>query len=264
MRRDAVALKGVTLATYLDGEGEKPWIVLSNSLGATHAMWDQQMPLLARRYRVLRYDTRGHGASSVPAAPYCIEDLAGDVLGLMDHYGVARADFMGLSLGGTTGLGLGLDHPDRIGRIVCCDAPSETTPADIERWDRRIATIRTDGIAPLTDEIMARWCTQAFRDAHPDILANSVAMLLATSEPGYIGCAEALKDIHYFPRLGDLTVPVFYIAGRQDSGFYENTLLMAEKTPGGRLKIVDPGAHLPNVENPEAFNRILADWLDIR
>ncbi|HEV7873673.1 MAG TPA: alpha/beta fold hydrolase, partial [Enterovirga sp.] len=120
-----VEIAGGRLFTRVDGEDVRPWLVLSNSLAADHTMWDPQIPLLTKRYRVLRYDTRGHGRSDAPPAPYSFDDLVGDVRAVMDHYRVERAAYMGLSLGGMTGLGLALAHPDRLSALVCCDARAD-------------------------------------------------------------------------------------------------------------------------------------------
>lgn len=165
--------------------------------------------------------------------------------------------------GGTTALGVGMDHGDRMGRIICCDANSRTTDADVERWDRRIAQVLAAGVTSLTDEIMGRWYTDGFRSSHPDVVARSAAMLAQVSAQGYVGCAEALKAVPYFDRLPTMGVPVLYIVGRQDGVAPETMAAMAARTPGSTIEVIDPGAHFPNVENPRAFNQVIADWLGI-
>ena len=122
---DRVNAGGTTLAVRIDGDEGSPWLILSNSLGATHAMWDPQIEALSAKYRVLRYDTRGHGESDTPEGPYGFADLEGDVIGLMDHYGIDKAAFMGLSMGGMTGLGLAINHPDRVSKVICADGRAD-------------------------------------------------------------------------------------------------------------------------------------------
>ena len=123
-----VSVGGVDIATYVNGEQGRPWIVVSNSLAANSSSWDHQLSLLTKTFRVLRYDTRGHGRSSALEGPYTFAHLTGDVLALMDHYEIEKANFLGLSMGGMTGLGLAIDHPSRVTRLICCDARSDALP----------------------------------------------------------------------------------------------------------------------------------------
>jgi 3-oxoadipate enol-lactonase len=255
-----VSLPSVEIATYLDGEEGRPWIVLSNSLGATHAMWEPQLELLTANYRVLRYDTRGHGRSSAPPAPYSLGDLVGDVIGILDHHRIDSADMLGLSLGGTTMMRLAIAHPERVRKQVICDASADTEPADIDRWDRRIAQVMSDGTSSLGDELLGRWYTQAFRDAHPDIMAWSLEMLGRVSATGYAGCAAALKDIHLLQGLPSLQAQTLYISGAQDGHTPAKMADMAEITPNAQFMAIDPGAHFPNVESAVLFNHILLEF----
>ncbi len=185
---------GFRLAAYIDGQGEgAPWIILSNSLGAAAMMWEPQLELLGKRYRILRYDTRGHGASDAPTGPYSFEDLVGDVIALADHFGIARASYMGLSLGGMTGLGLAIHHAGRFERVVCCDARADNPPAFVQSWDDRGAAIDKGGLAAILGMTMERWFVESWRQAHPEALHRFEDAFLATSPTGYRGCAEALK-----------------------------------------------------------------------
>ena len=170
-----VSLSGVDIATYVDGEPGRPWIVLSNSLAADSSSWEHQLSLLTQNFRVLRYDTRGHGRSSVPEGPYTFEHLTGDVLGLMDHYGIEKADFLGLSMGGMTGLGLAIDHPSRVTRLICCDARSDAPPPFVDNWTARIASVESAGnMAPVAAFNKERWFTPAFIASHPQVIDKTI------------------------------------------------------------------------------------------
>mgnify|MGYP000648664908 CR=1 FL=1 len=147
----------IALNTRVDGPRDRPWLVLSNSLGADLSMWDPQIPLLTKRYRVLRYDTRGHGQSDVPPGPYSLDDLVRDVRELFLAFGIQRASFMGLSMGGMTGLGLATLHPERIERVICADARADAPKEFKAMWDKRIATIEHGGLEAIVDGIMAMW-----------------------------------------------------------------------------------------------------------
>ena len=257
-----VEIPGGSLFTRVDGAGQKPWLVLSNSLAADHTMWDGEVPLLTERYRVIRYDTRGHGRSEAPPAPYSFDDLIGDVLAVMDHHGATTASYMGLSLGGMTGLGLALRHPERIERLVCCAARADNPEPFVKSWDDRIAVVSEKGMDGLVAGTIERWLTPAFRAAHPEEEAKLAAQIRATSPEGYRGCAAALKTLDYLKDLGRLTVPTLYVAGAEDSAApFPAMQAMADATPGGRLAIVPEAAHIANVNNPAAFAQALKGFL---
>jgi 3-oxoadipate enol-lactonase len=262
-RTQIVSVGGVDLATRIDGEAGRPWIVLSNSLAGRYEAWDLQIPLLTQTHQVLRYDTRGHGRSASPPGPYTFKDLTGDMLGLMDRFGIGHADLLGLSMGGMTALGLAIEHPDRIGRVICCDGRADAVPPFVASWDARIAAIREAGgmlgIVPFTIE---RWFTPKFRDSHPEVVQATIDMILTTKPDGYIACAAALKQLDYKPLLGTIKARVLYICGAQDQAAPPAVMRdMAALTPRAAYAEVDPGAHVCNVENPEGFNRILESWL---
>lgn len=259
-----VKANGVDLMTQVDGSADGPWVVLSNSLAATRGMWDPQIGLLTAKYRVLRYDTRGHGGSAAPPAPYSFDDLVGDVIGLLDHFGIEQCSFMGLSLGGMTGLGLALEHPGRIERLVCCDARADNPPPFVQSWIDRIAIVREKGTSALVNGSLERWFNDDFRDRSPDVVASAGAMIAGTSDEGYIGCAEALSGLDYLRRLPTMTVPTLYVVGKQDMGAPADVMAaMAEATPGGLFAEIDPAAHIANWENPTQFNAAIAPFLGL-
>lgn len=262
-----VQVPGAKLFTRIDGaeRGEAPWLVLSNSLAADHTMWDPQVPLLTSRYRVLRYDTRGHGRSDAPAGPYSFAMLVDDVIRIMDHHGVGKATFMGLSLGGMTGLGLAIEHGGRIDKLVCCDARADAPEPYVKAWDERLAVIDKEGLRGILQATVERWLVPSFRAAHPEVVAKIERMILETPVTGYKGCAEALKRLDYLKDLGAIAVPTLFVVGAEDMGAPPEVMRrMAEAVPGAKLVIIPDAAHLPNLDNTLAFNEAIAGFLALR
>ncbi len=258
------SIKGTEFFVQIDGPEAAPWIICSNSLGATHHMWMPQMALLSRHFRVLRYDTRGHGQSAAPRAPYQLADLVGDVIGLMDHQGIETADFIGLSLGGMTGLGLALHHADRIGRLICCDARADAPPPFAKMWDARIADVDAKGVSALWPGTLERWLTPACQTRDPEMVDRLKADFEMTSADGYKGCAAAIRELDYFRHLGAISLPVLYIVGDQDSGASPETMhAMADATPGAGIEEIPNAAHIANIDNSDAFNAAVAGFLQL-
>jgi len=248
----------------VDGPEGAPWIVLSNSLGANLTMWDGQVDLLTRKYRVLRYDTRGHGLSETVATPFGFPDLVADMVAVMDACGAGRADVLGLSLGGMTGLGLALTHPDRLGKLVCADARAVATEPVRQMWDARIAAVGDGGLAAILEGTLASWFTADWRADNAGIEQRIRDMILATDPVGYLGCCHALKELDYLRRLGEIRAPVLYIVGSEDKGAPPAEMReMADATPGARFVEIPGAGHLANVNAPAPFNTALIDFLDI-
>jgi len=261
MTRFTVDAGGVALSAQVDGAAGKPWLLLSNSLAADLSMWDDQIATLTVTHRVLRYDTRGHGASAAPAGPYSFDELVADMVAVLDHVGADKADVMGLSLGGMTALGLGLAEPGRVRRMVVCDARADAPPPFVQSWADRIAAIRAGGMAAVVDGTLARWFTPG---VEPSVLARARAMILGTSPTGYEGCAGALKRLDYLRHLGRMAVPLRYVVGAEDLGAPPAVMrAMAEATPGASFVEIPGTAHLPNMENPAAFAAALVDFLEV-
>ena len=264
MNSKVALASGLTLNTAIDGDVDKPWIVLSNSLGADLSMWDPQIDLLTTKYRVLRYDTRGHGGRDTPEGPYAFPDLVGDVIALMDAQGIETAAFMGLSMGGMTGLGLALEHPDRVSRVVCADGRADAPEAFRAMWDQRMAAVNENGLAGIVDGTLATWFTETWRDANPGALAAVRDMVLANDPSGYISCCKALKELDYLRHLGAITSPVLYVGGSDDKGAAPEVMrAMAAATPGGKFHEVSDAAHVANINQPEAFNKAISEFLGL-
>ena len=208
-----VDVGGFALHTRVDGPDRAPWIVLSNSLGSNLSMWDDQIDLLTRKYRVLRYDHRGHGQSDVPEGPYTWEGLTADVVALMDALGIEQADYMGLSMGLMTGMGLGIHHGDRFGNLVLCDGRADAPPAFQEMWDTRIATIEAGGIEAIADATLGMWLNPDWRAANPERTAQIRAMVVATPIEGYLACCRCIKTLDYLREAGKIANRTLCITG---------------------------------------------------
>lgn len=259
-----VLLGGLGLNCQIDGPDGADWIVLSNSLGSDLSMWDDQIAFLTGRYRVLRYDTRGHGGSDAPPGPYRFAHLTADVLGLLDHFGIETAAFMGLSMGGMTGLGLAIDHPDRVHRLVCADGRADAPEAFRAMWDDRISKVETGGLSAIVDGTLASWLTDDWRAANPDRLSRLREMVLNNDPAGYVACCHAIKELDYLRRLGDVTIPLLYVGGRQDLGAAPEVMqAMADATPGGRYVAIENAAHVANINAVAPFNAAIDDFLGI-
>lgn len=259
---ETVSVNGVSLAARIDGDEGKPWLVLSNSLACTLESWRRQLPVLLKTHRVLRYDTRAHGRSSAPPAPYNMAAFVTDLVGLMDHFGIERADLVGLSLGGMTGIGLAIHHPERLNRLVACAARSDAVPPFIESWNTRIAAVKAaGGMRGVADFTLERWFTDDFRAAHPEVVEEARGMILSCDKDGYIACAEALKGLDYKGSLGAIRARVLYVAGSADGGAPPAALKeMAALTPGADYVEI-AAAHIIPMENPDAYNAAVSGWL---
>ena len=241
----------------LEGPEGAPVVMFSNSLGTTLEMWDDQAAALSDRYRVLRFDTRGHGRSPVPPGPYTVDDLADDALELLDHLGIERVAFCGLSLGGAIGMTLALNAPERVERLILCSTALEFGPP--EGWHDRAATVRSEGMAAIAPAGMERWFTPA---APSEVVARFDAMLRSQPVDGYAACCEALAALDLRGQLGGVRVPALTIAGDDDPVTPPAKLEAIRAEITGARDAVIPGArHLTNAEHPRFFTHVLTGFL---
>ena len=255
--RNMATAAPIDLHYRVDGPSGAPVLVLSHALGLSMAMWDPQLDSLARTFRVIRYDHRGHGGSPVPAGPYRIEDLGRDLIQLLDRLAIGRMSFCGLSLGGMVGLWLAANAPERVDRlIVCCTAARMPRPED---YAERANVVRAQGMGAIGDTVIGRWFTQAFQGRRPDAVAGIKSILLATPPEGYAATCEALAVMDLRNDLARTTASTLVIAGAEDQSTPpERGQEIAGRIRGARFVIIPGAAHLANVEQPEAVtNRIL-------
>ena len=253
-------MSGVEVDYTEDGPAGAPVVVLSNSLGTDRSMWDPQVPALAERYRVITYDTRGHGRSPVPSGPYAIDDLADDLLLLLDRVGAERAHVVGLSLGGMTAMRLAAREPARVNRLVLmCTA----TRLDAAVYGERAQLVRKEGTGSVSAAVVGRWVTPGFAAGHPQVVADLEAMVAGTPDEGYAGCCEALAAMDLRADLARIAAPTLVIAGGEDQATPPERLReIADGISGARMITVSPAAHLANVEQPLAVTGELLGHLD--
>ncbi len=237
-----------------------PWLVLSNSLGADVSMWAPNVEAFAQHYRVLRYDTRGHGHSDAPAGPYTIDQLIGDVIGLMDHLKIKRAHYCGLSMGGLTGIGLAARHPQRFARVVLSNTAALIGSDAV--WTPRAAKAREPGGMPaLTDAMIARWFTAPFIEREALEMSTIRDVFRHTSGEGYASNCEAIRDADLRGEAKTIGLPVLVIAGTHDlSTMVEQSRKLAGYIPSARYVKLD-AAHLSNIEKRDDYTRAVLDFL---
>ena len=251
----------IKLHYLLEGPEDAPMLVMANSLGTTLSMWDDQAPALRERFRLLRYDHRGHGGSPVPSGPYKIDDLGRDILTLLDGLEIERFSFLGLSIGGMAGMWLASEAPERVERLVLCCTSAQIGPP--EQWETRARTVREDGIGEISDAALERWFTSAFRSERPEVVEWAGRMLLGTPAEGYAGCCEAIRDMDLRSRLGAIRAPTLVIAGADDPATPpDHGEIIRDSIPDSRLVVIEHAAHLANVEQPEEITRAVLDHLE--
>lgn len=245
----------------VDGPAEGPAVVLSNSIGSDLHMWEPQVkPLVDNGFRVIRYDTRGHGRSPVPPSPYRIDDLGGDVIALLDRLEVPSAHFVGLSLGGMTGIWLARHEPRRIRSLAAIFTSAR--PGDQRKWAERIEQVRAQGMAVIADGSIGRWFTEAWIAANPGPAKKLREMTAATPAEGYIGCCEVLATLNLVPDLARITAPTLVISGAQDKSLPpDHGKLIADNITGARFELVTHAAHLGSYEQAGRVNDLLIEHL---
>lgn len=242
---------GCQLNVEVEGPENAPALMLSNSLGTTLHMWDDQVEPFTRHFRLVRYDRRGHGRSGVPKGPYTIDLLGRDALAVMDGLGLEKVHWCGLSLGGMVGMWLGANAPARLARLILSNTTSYMAGGGL--WEERIRTALERGMAALADGILERWFTKDFRERNPAAIARMREMVLATPPVGYAACCEAIRDMDQRESIRRVAARTLIIAGRHDPATtVEAAEFMRGRIPGAALTVLD-AAHISNVEQPHAY-----------
>ena len=249
------------LKHYEQGPTEAPVVMLSPSLGTTLAMWDTLAEKLAGRYRVIRFDTRGHGASPGPAGPYTVSELASDVIALADSLDVDRFAFVGLSLGGAIGQTLAIEYPERLTALVlCCTGPSFGDP---QTWRDRAAQVRADGMGFLVEPTKDRWFTPGFRATNPQDVDLMIDMIANSLPEGYAACCDALAAYDVTEQLGEISAPTRVIAGDQDPvSPPEVAQVLVDRIPHADLVVLDDASHIANIAQPDKFEAAVLEHLE--
>jgi 3-oxoadipate enol-lactonase len=256
-----ISVGDIELHVRIDGT-DGPWVILSHALGADHTLWDATAAHLAGRYRVLRYDIRGHGKSDAPVGAYTMIRLADDVAALMDAVQAPQAHFVGLSLGGMIGQTLGVRHAERLLSLTLADTTRRTPMEAHPMWHERIGHAEAHGMAGVADGALQRWLTAPWRASHPEQVARIRQMLLDTPVHGYVGACLAIVEYDLDQAISRIHCPTLVVVGEKDQGTpVAEAEAIARAIPGARLEIVPDAAHLPHIEQAERFQTILDTFL---
>lgn len=242
------------------GPADAPVLMLSSSLGTTKHMWDPQMEAFAGRYRIVRYDRRGHGRSGIPKGPYNMEMLGRDAIAVMDGLGLKKINWLGLSMGGMEGMWLGANASDRIEKLILSN--TSTYYADKTPWNTRIENVTKGGsVAAIADTVINAWLTQNFQKNNPAETARMKEMMIATPVEGYLACCAAVRDMDHREIIKSITAPTLIIAGSKDMATnVEAAEFIRDRIKGSKLAIVD-AAHIANVEQPDAYAKEVLAFL---
>jgi 3-oxoadipate enol-lactonase len=253
---------GISVHFTLNGPAGAPVVTLSHSLATNLAMWEPQVAALASKFRVLRYDTRGHGGTDAPAGVYSLDQLAEDARALLGELGIERTHFVGLSMGGMIGQTLALKHPEMFRSLVLCDTSSRVPPEARPTWDERIRAAEGQGMEPLVEPTIGRWFTPSFIAGRPDVVEPIRAMIRRTPPQGFAGCGHAIKMLDLTDQLHRIGIPTQVVVGEDDPGTpVAASRAIHERIRGSELVILPSAAHLSNIEQPEAFTHAVLAFL---
>ena len=253
---------GLAQCVATAGPADAPAVVLAHSLACTHEMWHPQFEALQKDYRVVAYDLRGHGATSVPQGPYSMTHLVEDVLALAEALSLDRFHFVGLSIGGMIGQLLALTAPEKLISLTLCATTSRIPPEGRAAFEERIAIAEKEGMAALVEPTLARWFTAPYRAESPPELEAVGRQILETPVGGYVGCCRAIQQLDLTDRLDAIAAPTQILAGRDDPGMPVSVMeTIRDRIPGARMTVIDQAAHLLNVEQAAATSALLRDFL---
>ena len=254
-----IDLKDLRMHYQWDGPANAATLALSNSLGTNLSLWEPQLPVFGTDFRVLRYDSRGHGQTSATPGEYSIELLARDVLHLLDALKLDRVHFCGLSIGGMTGMWLAANAPERLNKLILCNTAPKIGNAD--GWNARIKTVRGGGTKAVAQSVVERWFTFDFRAKNPDVVARTRTMIESTSTDGYAGSCAAVRDFDFWSKVGDIKTPTLVLAGTHDAAVPPaDAQKLAHAISGARYTELS-AAHISNIEDAVRFTAEVSAFL---
>ncbi|MGE5095503.1 MAG: 3-oxoadipate enol-lactonase [Betaproteobacteria bacterium] len=257
-------MKPVSISCHVSGSGG-PAVVLAHAIGCDHRMWDDLEKRLAPSFHVINIDARGHGSSPVPPRPYSLGALAEDVRALLDRLGVAKAHWVGLSMGGMVGQAFALAHPGRLERLVIANSTASYGVEGHTLWHNRIKLVEEGGLAAIRDMVAQRYFSDAFRREHADVVSKVMARFMETPVEGYLGCCDAIRELDFSSHLKSIHAPTLVIAGSEDAGTpVAMSQAIAKGIPGAKLEVIQGAAHLSAVEKPGEFAELVNDFIAAR
>jgi 3-oxoadipate enol-lactonase len=251
---------GIQIHYTIDGDSG-PWLTMSHSLACDSRMWDEQVAVLAKRFKVLRFDTRGHGQTDAPQGEYTLDMLADDAAAVLAAAGVRQTHWIGISMGAMIGQTLAVRTPGLLLSAVLADTTSRNPPEVWQMWKDRIDVAESKGMEAIVEPTLARWFTAPYLKARPDRVKTIADMIRATPVAGYVGCCHALPKINLTDRLKEIRVPVLALTGAEDASA-PTTKIIHENIPGSEFVSIPSASHIANIEQPEAFNAALAKFYD--
>ena len=262
MTEKKIQIGDIEIYTRTQGPTDAPWITFCHSLATDHSMFDGQAAELSKSFRVLQYDRRGHGQTDAPNGPYTWDQLIGDVVGLWNELGIEKAHYVGLSMGGMTGIGLALKHPNRLLSLSACDCRADAPEFFRKMWRARQTGVEEKGMASIVDLTISTWFTEDRVSKDANLIDNVRDMILATPISGYLGSIEALKVLNFKRNLKKIKVRTQFIVGANDGPHPEEMKTMHDLVPGSKFKIIPNAAHLSNLEQPKEFNSLITGFID--
>lgn len=258
-----IEANGIKINCELSGKEQAPVVVLSHSLACSMRMWAPQLQRLESGFRVLRYDTRGHGGSDAPPGPYTLPQLVDDAVGLLDELAIDRVHWVGLSMGGMIGQGVALSHSDRLLSLVLADTAAIIPDEAQAVWQERIDAVGQKGMAAVAESTLARWFTPKYMQRNLPETDQIRRQILMTPVAGYIGCSEAIRRLNYLDRLAAVLTPTLIMVGADDPGTpVAASEAMHARIAGSKLVVIPSAAHLSNIEQAEAFTTNLMAFLN--
>ena len=255
-------MKAPRIDYRVDGE-RGPWVTFITGIANDTTMWDGQVPVLARDFRVLRYDLRGQGGSEATPPPYTISLLVQDLLRLWGQLGVAKSHLVGLGLGGAIAQAVAIDHGERLISLMPCCCRAQMVPDFAVLWHGLLEKVKANGVQSIVEQTAQRWFSDEFKAAHPDVLDGVRKMIARTSKEGYLGCAGAFLGLSLENSLGKIRVPTHYVSGADDRLGGPAALMerLSRQVPGARHSSVPNAAHIANIQNPGGFNLVMTEFL---
>jgi 3-oxoadipate enol-lactonase len=256
-------INGFRMNFAVEGPDSAPTVILHHPLATDLTIWDELTAAQLPRYRVVRFDARGHGESEATPAPYDLPGLAADVIGLMDHLSIVRAHYLGLSMGGMVGQHLGVGQPHRFASLILCSTSSRIPPEAQPLWDDRIKAARAQGMASQVPLALARWLSATTIKTKPNAVARMTRYIEATPVEGYCGWCGAIRNLNITDKLKTIALPTRVIVGSEDVGTPPAAAQVIHREIAGSELVEVPGvSHQLHVEEPATFNRHVLDFLD--
>ncbi|MGF7160803.1 3-oxoadipate enol-lactonase [Rhodoligotrophos appendicifer] len=252
---------GISIHYRIDGPDAAPWLIFSNSLATDLSMWEPQTAELSKAFRILRYDQRGHGKTEAPGGRYSFDTLMADVVALMDELSIERAHFCGLSMGGSTAMGMAQNHSNRLDRVIVCDSPCFSTAAATQQWEERIAVARSEGMEGLVESTLARWYPADTLAASPPQVSKVREMILATPVNGFAGCAAALATHDFRSNIGAVKLPMLLVAGEKDGVVPAAMQDIHREMSTSQFVSLPNAGHISNLDQPALFSNALSEFL---